>query len=258
MHSTLGSAIWSVILFAGMLVLLRVGRWLGRRHIAKDTTGEKAGTAAVESAVFALLGLLVAFTFSGAASRFDARRQLIGQETNDIGTAYLRLDLLPAEAQPAMRELFRQYLDARLATYEKLPDIEAAQAEFARSGELQARIWKQAITATQASSDARAAMLLVPSLNAMFDIATTRKLATLIHPPAVIYWLLFLLGLGCALLAGYDMAETRSPSLTHRLAFAAIVAVTFYVILDLEHPRLGLIRVDAADALLIDLRASMK
>lgn len=83
----------------------------------------------MEGAVFALLGLLIAFTFSGAATRFDTRRQLIIEETSDIGTAYLRLDLLPVEAQPGLREKFREYVDARLEVYRKLPDIAAAKKE---------------------------------------------------------------------------------------------------------------------------------
>ena len=66
------------------------------------------------------MGLLIAFTFSGAASRFEARRSLIVQETNDIGTAYLRIDMLPADAQPALRQDFRDYLDARLEFYDAI------------------------------------------------------------------------------------------------------------------------------------------
>ena len=81
-------------LFLGMLVL-EVGWRIGARRLAEDPNGADAGVGAVEGAVFALLGLLIAFTFSEAASRFDTRRQLIVEETNDIGTAYLRLDLLP-------------------------------------------------------------------------------------------------------------------------------------------------------------------
>ena len=68
----------------------------------------------MEGAVFALLGLLVAFAFSGAATRFDTRRQLIVEETNAVGTAYVRLDLLPAEVQPTLRARVRQYLATRL------------------------------------------------------------------------------------------------------------------------------------------------
>ena len=101
-------------LFVGMVLLLELGRRIGVRRIANDPEGAQAGTGAVDGAVFALLGLLIAFTFSGAATRFDERRNLIVQETNDIGTAYLRLDLLPASAQPGLRDLFRRYVDSRL------------------------------------------------------------------------------------------------------------------------------------------------
>ncbi len=90
-------------LFLGMLLLLEVGRRIGGRRMAKDPAGALAGIGAVEGAVFGLLGLLIAFTFSGAGTRFDTRRQLVVEETNAIGTAYLRLDLLPAALQPALR-----------------------------------------------------------------------------------------------------------------------------------------------------------
>ncbi len=114
MNKILAASLVAIVLFVGMLLLLEMGRRLGNRRLATDPDGARAGTGTVEGAVFALLGLMIAFTFSGAASRFDTRRDLIVQETNAIGTAYLRIDLLPVNAQPAMREHFRQYLDSRL------------------------------------------------------------------------------------------------------------------------------------------------
>ena len=108
----------SLALFAGMLLCLDLGRRFGIHRMAQDPEGAHSGTGAVDGAVFALLGLLIAFTFSGAAGRFDERRSLIVEETNDIGTAYLRLDLLPAGAQPALRDLFRRYLDASMRAQE--------------------------------------------------------------------------------------------------------------------------------------------
>ena len=129
----------------------------------------------MDGAVFALLGLLIAFTFSGATSRFDERRNLIVEETNDVGTAYLRLDLLPASTQPALRELFREYLDARLDTYQKMPDLNAAKAAFDRSIELQEDIWRHAVAAAAMPEVPVAAnTLLLPALNQMFDITNTR------------------------------------------------------------------------------------
>ncbi len=82
-------------LFLGMLLFLEIGRRIGIRRLKEDSGAVGEGAGAVDGAVFALLGLLIAFTFSGASSRFDTRRQLVVEETNNIGTAYLRLDLLP-------------------------------------------------------------------------------------------------------------------------------------------------------------------
>ena len=97
MDHTVQATVFTLALFSSMLVLLEIGRRIGLRRMAQDSEGARAGVGAVEGAVFGLLGLLIAFTFSGAASRFDTRRQLIVEETNDIGTAYLRLDLLPVD-----------------------------------------------------------------------------------------------------------------------------------------------------------------
>jgi len=77
-----------------MLVLMEVGRVVGSRRHARDVEGSHAGVGVVEGSVFGLLGLLMAFTFSGAASRFNDRRQLIVEEVNAIGTAWKRIDLL--------------------------------------------------------------------------------------------------------------------------------------------------------------------
>ena len=244
--------------FFGMLLLLEAGRRIGIRRRSKDAEGALEGLSAVEGSVFALLGLLIAFTFSGAASRFDTRRQLIVEETNDIGTAYLRLDLLPAEAQPPLKESFRQYLDARLEAYRKLPDIAAAKEGLARATKLQGQIWEQAVAACREANYQPATMLLLPAMNSMIDITTTRTMAAQMHPPAIIFVMLCGMALAASLLAGYGMAGAKSPSGLHKLVFAATLAMAVYVIVDLEYPRLGLIRVDAFDQALVELQKSMK
>jgi len=209
--------------------------------------------------VFALLGLMIAFTFSGALSRFDTRRVQAVDEANAMGTAWLRIDLVPAAAQPKLRESFKSYVDARIATYGKLPDVKAARAEAARADELQGVIWAQAVTALRAPQVRPGTEILVlPALNAMFDISSVRLAATQIHPPVAIYAMLIGLALASALLAGYQTAGEKAYDLVHQIGFAMMVALTVYVILDIEYPRLGFIRIDAIDHLLVDLRAGMK
>ncbi|MCC6848421.1 MAG: DUF4239 domain-containing protein [Deltaproteobacteria bacterium] len=244
-------------LFLGMMLMLEIGRRIGDRDENLDPDGAHSGTGAVEGAVFALFGLLVAFSFSGAAGRFEARRHLIVEEANAIGTAYLRLDVVPPADQVTLRELFRRYVDARLEIYAKIPDLDAARGALARAGELQTQIWSHAVAACRDGGAQPCAILLLPALNAMFDITTTRTAAAGMHPPWIVFAMLFGLGLGCSLLAGYSMATGVRRKWTHMIAFGAITAVTVYVILDLEFPRLGFIRVDAFDQVLVDVRGSM-
>lgn len=246
----------SCSLFVGMLLLLEVGRRLGVQRILREPESKFTGVGTVEGAVFGLLGLLVAFTFSGAASRFDTRRQLIVEETNAIGTAYLRLDLLPESAQPTLRESFRQYVDSRLAISRKLSDLQAARAELARSAQLQENLWRQTVAACQMAPTPQATMLLLPALNQMIDITTTRTMAVQMHPPTIIFVMLYGLALASSLLAGYGMADAKSRHWLYTVGLAATLASAVYVILDLEYPRLGLIRVDAFDQALVDLRES--
>lgn len=247
----------AVGLLIAMLLFLETGRRLASRR-RKDSLEAGEGISAVDGAVFGLLGLLIAFTFSGASARFDARRQLIVEETNAIGTAYLRLDLLPAAVQPPLRESFRRYLDSRLAVYRKLPDVSAAKEELARSNQLQGELWRQAVAAVQSEgAPPGATMLLLPALNAMIDITTTRTMTTQMHPPKVVFAMLLGLALAASFLAGYGMTGSEVGSRFHMLGFALAMAIAVYVILDLEYPRLGLIRVDAFDQALVDLRATM-
>jgi len=251
-----GALVFSSSLFVGLLVCLELGRRWGTRQIQRDPEGARIGTGAVEGAVFALLGLLIAFTFSGAAERLDRRRQQIVEEANAIGTAWLRLDLLPADRQPALRGLFRQYVDSRLAAYRKLADLDAAQTELNRSVRLQNEIWRESVEAARTMPVVAATTVLLPALNQMFDIVTTRTASIYMHPPLPIYLLLFVLCLLGALFGGSAMAGSAKRSPLHVLGFAAIMTASVYLIIDLEFPRFGLIRIDAMDQLLVDVRAS--
>lgn len=258
MAFTLTTLLIAGALFLGMLLLQNAGRRLGRRQLERDPEGARKGLGAVEAAVFGLMGLLLAFTFSGAASRMEHRRDLIAQEANAIGTAYLRLDLLYPPAQGPLREAFRHYLDARLAYFQNPRGSAASKAGLERSVQLQQAIWSQAVAICQDEEKSHPAMLLVPALNDLIDITTTRAMAMNQHPPSIVYLMLGALMLVGALLAGHGMAESTLSSWPHTVGYAALFSLTMFVILNIEFPRMGLIRVDAADQVLVELRATMK
>lgn len=252
-HALFGSLV-AFSLLLGMLLAFEIGRRLGTRRRAKEP--DLATSSAVDGAVFGLLGLLIAFSFSGALARFDARRQLIVEEANAIGTAYLRLDLLPAPAQTALRDQFRRYVDGRLEIYRQLPDVAAARAELARSSALQGEIWQAAVAASAGAP--QATMLLLPALNQMIDLTTTRTMAAQTHPPAVVFLMLFGTALVASILAGHGTSGSKARSWVHMVIFAVATSVVIYVILDLEYPRLGLIQLTDFDRVLAEVRASMR
>jgi len=245
-------------LFIGMLLLLTVGQRLGRRNLPKETDAARARLTAVEAAIFGLMGLLIAFTFFGAAGRYELRRQLVVEEANTIGTAYLRLDMLPASAQPALREKFRQYLEARVAVYRLLPDIDASKKQAAVAASLQQEIWTGTIAALR-EAPPQVTIVVIPAMNEMINIPTARTNAALTHTPLLIFGLLVMLALVCSMLAGYVMAGSKPRNvMLHSVAFALVLTATVYVIFDLDYPRFGLIRLDFADQALLDLLAGMK
>lgn len=158
-------------LFIGMLLCFDLGRRFGVGRLSMDPDGVTKGSGPVEAAVFGLLGLLLAFTFSGAAGRFEERRFLIATEANDISTAYLRIDLLPAGAQPEIRELFRRYLETRIVVYRDAANEDLTTARLNETLTLQDQIWERSLVAvSQADALPSAAMLFLNSLNDMFDI----------------------------------------------------------------------------------------
>lgn len=249
------SILLAVGIFIGMVGLLELGRRLGAARDAAAGEDKRAGLGSIEAAIFALTGLLMAFTFSGAASRYEQRRQLIVDEANTIGTAWLRLDLAPQAAQPGLRDLLRRYLDERLATYARWQDEDAVRTGLERTGAVQSELWTLATAACRERPDAVTAQL-VPALNDMFDVATTRTMYREAHTPMVVFLVLALLAFASALLAGMAVAGS-ARSWVHMIGFPLLLSVTIYVILDLEYPRVGLLRLDATDRVLVELRQSM-
>ncbi len=248
-----------VFVFFGILVLLALGRWFGQRVMEKHGGAGPSTIGSLETAVFALLGLMIAFTFSGAMQRFDVRRVQVVDEANAIGTAWARLELLLPATRAPVREAMKAYVDSRVATYQKIDDPAAARAEAQRSLELQSKLWSAAVAAlAHPDTPPGTALLVAPALNEMFNYTTIRFTAMQMHPPSIVFVMLVGLALVSALLAGFQSAGERKPDWLHRIAFGGIIAFTVYVIFEVEFPRSGLVRIDAIDEVLVNARDQLK
>lgn len=258
MESILNMILLTVGLLVGMLLCRALGRWAGKRHATGGGDHDEEGAGAIDGAIFALFGLMIAFTYSGASSRFDLRRAQIVTEANAIGTAYLRLDLLPSEAQRELRPLFRQYVESRLTTFRKIPDERAVVAENERGAIIQGQIWTRAVAAAQASANPAVLTLVAQSLNDMIDITTTRLATARTHVPHVTVAVVVALAFASALVVGYATAHNRRRSWFRTVIFAMAIFATVYVTLDLEYPRVGLVRIDAGDWVMEELLQQMR
>jgi hypothetical protein len=90
----------------------------------------------------------------------------------------------------------------------------------------------------------------------MIDITATRQNSFNMHPPPVVFLLLFAFSGVSAFLAGYSMA-IHSHSWLYMIALSIAVTATIYATFEVEYPRQGFIRLMDTDKTLIALRNSM-
>lgn len=256
--------VWIAISAAAVLTLaallagfMELGFRLGRRARRRHGTAVDGGLGVIEGAVFALLGLLIAFTFSGAADRFNERRALIAEEANAIGTAWLRLDLLAPPEQARLRDTFRRYLDERIEATRRGDEAPGAFGAEARTQALQGELWAEAVSAVQASGQPTLAAVVLGPINDMIDITTTRRMERMMHPHPVVFIALVLTAVLSALLAGHARGLVGGRSPLHAAVFVLVIGGTVYAILELEYPRFGVVRIDRADVVLLELREQM-
>jgi hypothetical protein len=244
-------------LFAAVLLSIEVGYRMGIRRRSRMPQNLKPIHPAVESSVFTLMGLLIAFTFYGAGSRFDARRNLMVREANAIGTTYLRLDLLPPETQPELRQDFRTYVRSRLDVYRKIADFKALDTALDQSVALQHSVWNKTVDATKGIGPAEKSLVLT-TLNQMIDITTEQTVALVTHPPTAVFVMLALMVIASSALVGYTMSAFAVRDWVSTLIFALTVSIAVYVILDYEFPRVGFVRIDPVDQVLVETLKQMK
>ncbi len=247
-----------IVLFVAMTGLQIAGHAVARRAADRATEPAVSSLGAVEGAVFGLLALLLGFSFSSAVSRFEARKELIVAEAVSLGSTWQWFDLLNGSARDELRTKFRDYTDTRIQIYRNFRD-EPQRERLVKVAERQeVEIWAQAIAASKAQGLTSGTIPLLSALSETFDIATRRFATLRAHVPGLIFVLLIGMSLGCSFLAGYSVGSSRRRHWIAILAFSFLMALTIYVVLDLEFPRLGLIRVDGYDALIIEARAAMQ
>ena len=234
----------TLVLLALLIVADEAGYRLAARDRRPPSDGVRAQFGTIQGALLALFALLLGFTFSMALARYDLRKQAVVREANAIGTAYLRVGLLPAADRARATELFHQYLKVRLdATTRSTTDTKEQLALEAKAGRLQTSLWEVATAAAEADTRSVPAGLFVQAVNDMIDSMGEQDAARYNTVPETVVLVLF----GFAILAigvvGFGNGLVGSRALGATGVLVALIVVVIMLIVDLDRPGRGLIRV---------------
>jgi hypothetical protein len=243
----------------GMLVLTfalclggeELGAALARLAMRRAPKDPDAPLGSMVGALLGLLAFTVAFTFSMAAGRFDTRKQLVLDESNAVGTTYLRAALLPPKEGLEIRRLLREYVDVRLgASRQTMHEVTS------RSENLHAALWEQTKLLAHEDMDSEIRSLFISSLNELIDLHQSRKTVALQYRiPGTVWLVLYFLTLLSMIAVGYQGGMAGSRRLRGSPVLAAAFALMLFMISDLDRATEGFLRVSQQP--LVDVQQSM-
>jgi hypothetical protein len=246
-------ALVSISTFLGLLIAYAVGSWL-RGRIPRLAGGHDDDEANYDgyiiSGVVGLLALLMGFTFSLAIDRFDARRAMVVEESNAIGTTYLRAQTFPEPHRTELSTLLAKYVDNRI-TVAKTTDLSQARRLLAQADALQARLWAETIAAIAPQRDDVSSSFM-ETMNATIDVSAARKASRLAQVPQRVFVVLFVYMLMTAGVLGYVIAKQRRGAV---LTLMVLLTVAYMLIIDIDSPNRG--RVRESQGAMEDLKAFM-
>ncbi len=245
----LGATLLGWLMLALVLILAaeagyRIHLWARKR--VKNEDEDDAGSGYVLSAALGLLGLLIAFVFGMAADRYEGRRQLVLQEANAISTAVLRYDLLPEPHRTQLIQTMADYVKVRREFFDFGDDMAQVKAAEARTDELQGQIWAEAGAAVRTPQGEPLVNLVINATNEMFDLATSRHAALDARVPARALHVLILYAIVAAAIMGHGLAPGGRRHLVATSGLFVLVALAISLIIDLDSPRVGSVRVPQA------------
>lgn len=234
--------VWGVFIAISAVLLLvfelgfRVGHWWQVR-----TPDEREGpTQMLVGSLLALLAFLLAVTMGMASDRFDGRRQLVLNEANAIGTAYLRAGYLPGTASDASRQLLKEYVPLRINT----PDAAQRDANFSKSVAIQNSLWSIATQVATDQPNSPMVAIYIESLNDVIDISESRVTALVYaRVPQTILTLLIILAALTMGMVGYSAGLTRKRSAVTAVVLVFVLAAVLTLVVDLDRPTEGFLQV---------------
>lgn len=240
------------VLFTLMLVCIYIGVKFAR-HKRVDGTHHDSNYGLITS-VMALMGLLLAFTFSMSGSRFDSRKKEVGEEANSIRIAVMMADLYPDSIRTLLRQDFKNFLEARISYFESHFDRSMLKKSLEESDHYTNNLWNRVSELSRNSQYVEASRQMLPALKSMIEISNSRLFDELYKIPSAILMMLFFFILIASFLLGYTSVGKGRLDWYIAICFCLATSSVMYFILDLDRPRRGLISLEGSHGIIVSLR----
>jgi hypothetical protein len=228
----------ALVFGVGMLAAWCLGWRRGQRSPLEG--GEDPATKFIDGSM-ALLGLLLAFTFSMSLSRHEQRRAMVVTDSNAIGDFYTCASLLKEPHRGQLQTVVHEYAQARLAITRSTFSRSDQETAIQRSQDAHTRMTE--IVAAALAEGTPIAVPLTNTLNAVTSSHASRLSAFRDRVPWIIVVLLFLSSVLPAFLLGMQQGVSQKRHFSGMASFIVLVSVVIYVTLDLNQPGSGLITV---------------
>ena len=231
---------------------VRIGASICKRR-GKLEEDEREDLGVIVSATLTLLGLIIAFSFSMAVSRYDQRKNFEVAEANAIGTEYVRADFLPAADGARVRALLRSYLDQRVLFY-NTRDNRQLQQISATTTQLNADLWAE-VKASAVTQSTPVVGLVVSGMNDVLNSAGYTQAAWLYRMPEEAWVMMAVIAISCNLMIGYSSRRSGAKGFLF-LVLPLVVSMSFFLIADIDSPHGGIILVRPQN--LVNLSQSLR
>jgi len=237
----------AVTLFVAIVLCNEFGFRAGRFIQARTDSEVKALTGSIQASILGLLALLLGFTFSMSMQRYDNRSMAIIDEANAIGTAVLRVQLLPKEYQNDASKLFKEYVNLRVSIGKLDLTRQKERSTYNKKiTELQSELWALAISATNVDPRVVTTGAFVKSLNDVIDSHGKRNALLQMHVPEVVLILLFIVFISSGGIMGYSAGLSGKRIIAPIVLVSFLITLIVFIIIDLDRPKRGLIQVNQA------------
>lgn len=248
------ASILCVILFILLLLTVALGNSMRKKFWDTEEGETKGGVNSLLGALFGLWGFMLAFTFNQAGNRFENVRVMMVDEANYLRTAIIRADLFPDSVRAAYRADLKTYLEERISYYDDVLD----EVKFKKNREDISKtadaLWARTVEQSKIPNTFGPVSNMNAALTNLFDIGIKREALLNATVPTPVLYMLVILGLSICLVGGFTTPIIRRKEWIVVIVFAFLAVLILYITFDMGRPMRGLIKPDAGQQTIVNLR----